>query len=270
MYSRSVRADAAAILLPALVLFIAALSACSGSGARPVSIRFDAVQGGEGAALRNLQFYVHDLELIDEDGKPHRFALNATPPWQSEQVALVDLAGDAVRRNSTLTGTIDPTARQRFVALRFKVGVPFALNHGNPLTAAAPLDRADLFWTWQGGHKFLRVDLAADGREWSFHLGSTGCSSASALRPPGTPCAQPNEMTMRLDGDPLAQVVRFDPASLVAAARSSGHVACTGAYAEEPACANAFASTGLQAASGFCANGVCERQTLWSLAPSTP
>jgi uncharacterized repeat protein (TIGR04052 family) len=264
------RADAAAILLPAFALFIAASSACSGSDARPVSIRFDSVQGGEGVALRSLQFYVHDLELVDADGKPHRFALNATPPWQSEQVALVDLAGDAVRRNVTLSGTIEPSAAERFVALRFKVGVPFALNHADPLKAAAPLDRGDLFWTWQGGHKFLRVDLAVDGRETSFHLGSTGCSSASALRPPAAPCAQPNEMTVQLDGDPLAQVVRFDPASLVAAARSSGHIACTGAYAVDPACTAAFASTGLQAASGRCASDVCERQTLWSLASSSP
>src|SRR5262245_14312020 len=194
MSSLSMRGDAAAILLPVLALFIGVVTGCSGSNVKPVSIRFDVAPGGDGAALRSLQFYVHDLELLDEHGKPHRFALDATAPWQSERVALLDLAGDLSRRNATVTGTVDADAPERFAGLRFTVGVPFELNHGNPLTQAAPLDRSDLFWTWQSGHKFLRVDLAADDREWSFHLGSTGCSSASALRPPGTACAQPNEI----------------------------------------------------------------------------
>jgi uncharacterized repeat protein (TIGR04052 family) len=237
---------------------------------RAVALRFDTVQSGEGATLRSLQFYVHDVELIAADGKPHRFALNATPPWQSDRVALVDLAGDAARRHATLAGVVRSTAPERFVAVRFTVGVPFALNHGNPLTAAPPLDRADLFWSWQGGHKFLRVDLSEHGRDWSFHLGSTGCTSASAVRPPEAPCAQPNEITVELKGDPLAQAIRFDPSTLLAAARAAGYVVCTGAYADDPACIDAFASTGLNAASGRCENARCDRQRLWSLGSAQP
>ena len=143
--------------------------------------------------------------------------------------------------------------------------VPFALNHANPLTATAPLDRSELFWTWQAGHKFLRVDLLDAGREWSFHLGSTGCSSASALRPPAAPCAQPNVMRVEITGiDPLHQSIQLQLHEFVSSMRAAEHAICTGNYAHDPACADIFAKTGLQADTGACPNNRCEGQRLWS------
>ncbi len=35
-----------------------------------------------------------------------------------------------------------------------------------------------MFWSWQLGYKFLRVDTADD--EFRIHLGSTGCQSDGA------------------------------------------------------------------------------------------
>jgi uncharacterized repeat protein (TIGR04052 family) len=261
----SLRFDAVAILLPALAVITGVLSSCSGSGARPAEIRFDVSQSTDAASLGSVQFYVHDVELLDEGGRPHRFALVATPPWQTEQVALIDLAGNPERRHVALTGRLERGSPDSFRGVRFTVGVPFELNHVDPLTAPAPLDRGDLFWAWQSGHKFLRADVIVDGREWSFHLGSTGCSSASALRPPAAPCAQPNQVRVELRGDPLRQLIRFRLAPIVAAAKAANHVACTGAYAHEPACAAAYASTGLNVESGTCPEGSCARQTLWGL-----
>ena len=241
------------ILLPALALGTALLTSC-GSDATRAEIRF----GIDGAAANAqvLQFYVHAIELIDEHGKPHPFRFAADAPWQNEHVALVDLAGDAsTPRRPAVDGTVEGGGG-KYSAIRLTIGVPFELNHANPLTAAAPLDRGEMLWSWQSGHKFLRADLVVSGREWSFHLGSTSCSSASALRPPAQPCAQPNEMRIELEGNPLRDVVRLRLEPLIAAAQSANYVVCTGDYEHDPACKDAYAATGLQPGT---------RQTLWVL-----
>lgn len=79
--------------------------------------------------------------------------------------------------------------------LSFVMAVPFNENHLNPLTAASPLNISEMFWSWQLGHKFFRFD-GEDG--FAFHLGSTGCKSASRLRAPSTPCAFPNRYQFEL------------------------------------------------------------------------
>ena len=248
---------------------ITGLLSCSpGTHAEPVEIHFGIAPEAvaDGVIVRSLQFYIHDVELLDEQGTPHPLRLTAAAPWQAEAVALVDLAGNAeAQRHSTISGTPPSGASTSYAGIRFTVGVPFALNHANPLTAAAPLDRGDLFWTWQSGYKFLRADFAAQGRESSFHLGSTGCSSASALRPPAMPCAQPNRMRVELKGDPVGGVIRFHLAALVAAALAANHAACAGNYAHDPACRDAYASTALQPDSGVCPDDYCARQKLWTL-----
>lgn len=220
------------------------LSSC-GSGTTQTEIRFG-VTREETATVRSLQFYVHEIELIDEHGKPHPFRFAAAAPWQNERIALIDLAGDSTTgRHAGIQGGVEGGAAT-YSGIRLTVGVPFELNHANPLQAAAPLDRGEMFWNWQSGHKFLRADLAVAGHEWAFHVGSTGCSSASALRPPAQPCAQPNEMRIELKGDPLQGVVRLQLQTLVAAAQSANYVVCTGDYRVDPACKDAYPATGLQ------------------------
>ena len=41
--------------------------------------------------------------------------------------------------------------------LNFELGVPFEQNHTNPLTAQAPLNVSEMFWSWQLGHKFFTL-----------------------------------------------------------------------------------------------------------------
>jgi len=232
------------ILLPALALGIVFVASC-GSGTTKAEVRFGIV-GGERATLHSLQFYVHAIELLDEHGRPHPFRFAVSAPWQNEQVALIDLAGDSTTaQHIAVQGSIGGDGGA-YSGIRLTVGVPFELNHANPLAAAAPLDRGEMFWNWQSGHKFLRADLAVAGHEWAFHLGSTGCSSASALRPPAQPCAQPNEMQIELRGDPLRGVVSLRLDTLIAAARAANYVVCTGDYQVDPACKEAYAATGLQ------------------------
>jgi uncharacterized repeat protein (TIGR04052 family) len=220
------------------------LASC-GAGTTPVEIRFG-VGDADAASIRSLQFYVHAIELIDEHGKPVPFSFVAAAPWQNERVALIDLAGDsATPRHPGIRGTVAGGSR-KYSGIRLTVGVPFDLNHANPLTAAPPLDRGEMFWSWQSGHKFLRADLTFADREWAFHVGSTDCSSASALRPPAQPCARPNEMHVELKGDPLNGVVRLRLQPLAAAAQAANYVVCTGDYQVDPACKDAYAATGLR------------------------
>jgi uncharacterized repeat protein (TIGR04052 family) len=100
--------------------------------------------------------------------------------------------------------------------LRFTLGVPFALNHLNPLTQPSPLNDSSMFWVWQTGHKFLRLELATAtaNDNWLFHLGSTGCSAPSVMRAPKQPCAQPNQVVVELpfpkQSDPQINNIHFD------------------------------------------------------------
>ncbi|MEE4246210.1 MAG: MbnP family copper-binding protein, partial [Kangiellaceae bacterium] len=86
-----------------------------------------------------------------------------------------------------------------YVILAFEIGVPFELNHLNPLTQEFPLNQPDMFWAWRNGHKFLRLELSAVNEDWLFHLGSTGCNSAAPVRAPEQECLQPNRIHVHLN-----------------------------------------------------------------------
>jgi uncharacterized repeat protein (TIGR04052 family) len=118
----------------------------------------------------------------------------------------------------------------RYSGLEFTLGVPFDLNHLDVTTAPSPLNLSAMFWNWQGGHRFLKVDLSTAGQPirrgggedgqrpmrgeaaagFPIHLGSTGCASDSRTTAPIGVCAHPNRVTVRFDG--------FDPARNIAVA----------------------------------------------------
>ncbi len=163
--------------------------------------------------LSQLQFYLADFQL---NGKTLLLQENADTPWQQANLAL--LGTDCQNNGQWQLLFAEPLAAGD---LSFYLGVPTQLNHQNPLTASPPLNQADMFWNWQGGHKFFRLELQGDSQSWAFHLGATGCQSASVLRPPIQPCAQPNltlvqlqyrgESTLSLDLAPL--LADFSPAA---------------------------------------------------------
>jgi uncharacterized repeat protein (TIGR04052 family) len=249
------------MVLPASIASLCLLSACDRS--HEVQLRFKL--GTDSATLHRLQFYVHDVEMLRGNGSWERLRLNTELPWQNERVALVDLKGANPERREVVSGS---GAEESYTGVRFAIGVPFELNHANPLTASAPLDRPELFWSWQSGYKFLRIELTDQEHAGAFHLGSTGCSSASALRPPTQACAQPNAMRIELRGfDPLRQTIEVRVADLVAAFGPSPRTACTGDYESEAACAAAFALTGLDAKTGACRGpgGTCSSQRLFEV-----
>src|SRR5262245_40321481 len=147
--SRSSRWSGMVLLLCAASLSL--LAACARDAA--VQVRFTVGPGAQ--SIERLQFYVSSIELSQDGGVARRRELAATPPWQSERAALIDLIGRESARNAVLTGRV---ARATYTGIRFSIAVPFDLNHANPLTASAPLNRAELFWSWQSGYKFLRFE----------------------------------------------------------------------------------------------------------------
>ena len=132
---------------------------------------------------QNLMWFVSEFQSNSAISiKPSHFSSNsvaligANCEESSWQVELMDDALDGER-------------------LSFAMAVPFNENHLNPLTAASPLNISEMFWSWQLGHKFFRYDGKND---FAFHLGSTGCKSASRLRAPAAPCAYPNRYQFEL------------------------------------------------------------------------
>lgn len=137
--------------------------------------------------LQQLQFY---LSGFAQQQRP----LALTPnDYQSAELAL--LGTDCQSAGQWQLHFAEPLQR---APLAFELGVPFSLNHQNPLTAGIPLQQLDMHWAWQSGYKFFRLDLKGPQHDWSLHLGSSGCSAASVMRAPTQPCAAPNRVRVQL------------------------------------------------------------------------
>jgi uncharacterized repeat protein (TIGR04052 family) len=211
----------------------------SSTATQPVQLRFAAEVNGApfrcGQSYDNVgttrsritpsdfRLYVSDVALLTRDGKAVPVALDQDGAWQLRDVALVDfedgtgpcsMGTKAVR--TVVTGTA-PTGD--YTGVRFTLGVPFAMNHGDPTVSPSPLNVTAMFWNWQGGYKFLKFDTGSSGRPathaapdprgghsasgFSVHLGSTACASPSPKDAPAS-CQNPNRVTVTFD--------RFDPA----------------------------------------------------------
>ncbi|WP_168204015.1 MbnP family copper-binding protein [Aliikangiella coralliicola] len=139
--------------------------------------------------LSQLQFFIHDVQLKSKSGQWHQ-ATPVVPEKYSDEVFLIG-SGCGQQQNWQIKLT-SLLAKNEISGIKFIVGVPPEINHKNPLTLAAPLNQPDMFWTWQLGHKFIRMEFANSAEEWIFHLGSTGCRSPSPVRPPKEACKNPN------------------------------------------------------------------------------
>ena len=223
------------------------------------------------ATLRDLRFYVHDVQLIDGQDNSYPLTLESKD-WQGQGVALLDFvergencAGDTKQTHTAITGTADIPASASVQGLAFTLGVPSALNHADRLAAAAPLDRASLHWNWQNGYKHMRIDVAPDGgvsrpsdagfssTAWNFHLGSTDCAGNPQLGE-SVSCGRPNRVRVELDDfDPALQVIVLDYEALVAARDlgqdEAGAPGCMSG-ASDPECASLFNALGMDVDTG--------------------
>ena len=222
----------------------------------------------------DLRFFVTHVKLLDAAGNETPVALDQDGTFQYRDLALVDLEdGSGGCRNgnpATHTAIMGTVPAGTYTGVRFTVGVPFDLNHLDPVSAPAPLNFTAMSWVWQAGFKFIRAEVAvktpappsADsprsaskpmGREsagFPVHLGSTGCVSSSPTTAPATECAHPNRVVVTLTSfDPAADTVLFDFDHLLAASDVTRNTAKTSpgcmSFPNDPDCAPIFGSLGL-------------------------
>jgi uncharacterized repeat protein (TIGR04052 family) len=237
----------------------AAITGCANSpsavgGAQPVTLQFAAQVNGQsfecGKSYNNVgttkstitpsdfRFYVSEVSLINAKGEVVPVRLAQDGAWQLENIALLDFEnGTGPCRNGTsatntaVRGNV-PVGDYRGVQLT--LGVPFGRNHGDPTVAPAPLNNTAMFWTWQGGYKFVKFDTASSGQPattapadpngggsasgFSVHLGSTVCASQSRTQAPSA-CQNSNRVTVKFDNfDAAKNVVVADMGAVLAAA----------------------------------------------------
>ncbi len=262
--------------------------------AEAISIRFamqaadqplTCTQGATGLGLsqnevqfNDLRFYVSNIALLNTAGDLVPVALEQNM-WQSGATALLDFedgsAGCAdsgnAELNSAVTGTVTPGD---YTGIQFELGIPASANHQDVTVAPSPLNIPAMWWNWQGGYKFIRVDMKVAGQEdaptggaWFIHLGSTGCASANESTPPTTACTRPNLATIRLEGFDAAQnVIVADMATLLAQVDLTQSVpmppGCMSG-ADDPDCIALLPAFGLDVATGACLEEDCPTQTLF-------
>ncbi len=211
------------ICLHSVPLLAALLLASCTQWDLPVRIPFQAIWNGHPIdchstpALTDLRFYVMKPQLLDAEGTARDVRFATEFEWENDAVAFIDLeTGDGACQNGTAAvfDHIVGVARAGdYQGLRFTVGVPFRLNHANPLTASPPLDDADMHWHWRSGYKFLRAGIATDGDGFWIHAGSAGCQGTVGHI---TGCSFPNRIEVFLpDFVPGESAVSVDLAALV-------------------------------------------------------
>lgn len=175
--------------------------------------------------LTDFRFYVSNVRLLTPSGDEVPLDLDQETIWQRDNVALLDFEdgtlgcsfGNALT-NDRVRGTAPAGV---YTGVRFHMGIPFDLNHGNAELETEPLNVTAMFWNWQGGYKFIRVDGFAgpidEAINYNLHLGSTGCASAAPPIPPSGPCANPNLPEITLLGfNPDANIIVADLARVLA------------------------------------------------------
>ena len=280
----------------AAVLGASLLAACGGGGGdspQAVKLQFAALNGSSAvsctgslsglgstaasAKLQDLRFYVSEVELVDAKGNVTPVKLDAVTNWQiagsgAAGVALVDLAaaGEACDATSpeTHTEVVGSADGGDYTKVRFKIGVPLALNHSNVVGAAAPLDIAALNWSWAGGRKFLNIEVNADApttlTTFNVHLGSTGCTGSSPATGLVDTCARPDRMTVELafDRKASAQNVVIDLAQLFQGVDitqdSSGAPGCMSG-ATDAECVPVYGNLGLDLSTGLPTSSTAQR-----------
>ena len=204
--------------------------------------------------IHSLGFYASSLYLNNDPQ-----ALNLLEnDWQLPHLSLLwfanncGQAANVVAKNHQLSFTL-PTQKswQQASSLSFVVAVPFEDNHQNPLLQKSPLNMPEMFWSWRNGHKFMRLDMSQistgenseqQANNWSFHLGSLACESASSLRSPIKPCKQANRFRIHLDLSKFGQqkpntiTVKFDIAQLVKHIELGQAQSCMFDYSQQTQC----------------------------------
>jgi uncharacterized repeat protein (TIGR04052 family) len=195
--------------------------------------------------IEDLRFFVHDVRFVDEQGRETAARIVPDGRWQTDDVALIDFACGGER--ATHTSLNLRTNPGPFIALRFRLGVPFEQNHANAALAVGPLAIGAMNWSWQGGYKFLKLDGRLNDTPFRLHVGSTECAGTFAHI---TSCARPNlaDITVPIS---TSGGVAVDLTPLLSTEAPASH--CEGEAAAS--CQRPFEALGLGLANGLAAGG---------------
>ena len=261
-----------------------AFAAVAGTEAIDCATTYTLGSANTEVTLEDFRFYLHDLRLITDSGEEVAVTL-AQNDWQNGDIALVDFqdqadkcSGDSKSIHTIVSGTV-PNQGQSFTGVSFVIGVPAASNHRLSSAQPSPLNVTSLFWAWQSGYKFMRLDVAPVGggdnqatgntfTAWNIHLGSTGCSGDPQSGDTVT-CTNNNRPRITLDNFDLnSQQVQVNYGALVANSNLSlnqgGAPGCMSGV-DDPECNDLFTALGLNLASGE--NDDNLTQTVFSVAP---
>ncbi len=248
---------------------LVALLVCACAAPTPVTVTFRGVVGAEdfscartftvnGSSFtpRDFRLYVSDLQVLDASGAATPLTLLDDGRWQGSGVALLDFE-DGTGECSNGTAATNQVVRGSLpmgvvpTALRFTLGVPFALDHADATTAAPPLASSAMFWTWEAGYKFLRLEGKTTGLSQGFnvHLGSMGCQPGVGANTVAS-CDFENLASVTLPAfSPEHDTVAVDLAALVASSDLQTNTPNTPVLCmstpDDPDCAPIFAALGL-------------------------
>lgn len=248
--------------------------------------------GSENTAItvQDARLYVSNVNLLTAAGEKVPLGLEQDGLWQHDDVALLDFEDatghcQTVGTQETNTQVIGDAPAGDYVGVSFDVGVPFALNHQDATTAPSPLNLSAMFWSWQGGYKFVRVELVRQGAPetgdgadevaasagaqghasggmglWPIHIGSTGCASPAPVIAPTDACSRPNVASVRLEPfDATQDTITFDAAGLVDGVDVSKSLelappGCMSGF-DDPDCLHVFENMGISLEDGQAQEG---------------
>lgn len=226
-------------------------------------------------SFSDFRFYVSDVRLINAQGEEVPVMLTQDGLWQVDDIALLDFenatgaCGEAGTEamNNKIVGTVPSGSYNGIV---FTLGLPFEQNHLDTTTAPSPLNVSALWWNWQFGYKFARVDLLVEGTDpagYNIHLGSTGCLSENGNTAPSAECSNSNRVEVRLNNfDPTTNTIVADAGGLLQRTDLSKNApeppGCMSMTVDSD-CPGVFTGLGLDLKEGDCFGGNCAIQTFF-------
>ena len=207
-------------------------------------------------APQDFRLYTYGYALVRASGEAVPLVLDDDGTWQGQGVALLDFEDGTgtCDTNSTATNTRvtgKAAAHDDYTGLAFTIGVPPELDHLNVVTAHAPLADPNLFWSWNGGYRYWKLDVKSTvNPTYFFHIGAEQCAGSGG---PTVACTYPYLASITVPGfDANAGRVGIDLAALYASSDLDAQVdgaidPVTGCMssAGDPECPALFGKLGL-------------------------